>query len=110
MSQPQEQDNSVTDARIKKSQLMRDAAMLTLKAQTLWHRPDVGYYNPSTAEIQKRIEQVTQYNTGEDLQMAAIKDLVLTSLSFKMELQGLRDHQSLRGTFVRFKKWLRRII
>ncbi len=76
----------MTDAAEEKRRMMRDAALITLKRQAEWHDMPA----PSVNDIEKRISIVAQYPI-EDLQTAAMKELVLTYLECKLEIARLRE-------------------
>lgn len=106
-----DQDEAVKKALAfdRKQGMMRDAALVALKRQTEWWLPDGGLYTPSIEEIQKRINQVVQYNDLIDPALRAMKELVISNLSCRLEMQQLRRDMSARTLWGKFKLLFRRV-
>ncbi len=71
----------------EKQRLQRDAALVALKRQAEWHDMP----QPSVAEIQTRINQVCQYDTGNDSTLVAMKEIVLLQLSMRLQVKELQE-------------------
>lgn len=90
----------------EKEQMMKDAALVALKRQAEWHDMP----QPTAPEIERRINQVCQYDAGNDATLIAMKDLVLLQLSMKLEVMQLRDALTARALWSRVKRLFGRAI